>query len=1110
MGLPPEDALSFFDQNGVVVRRSGMLDGEAIGYHAIENDPELQKLYNSRIKVQLQKNWLDQMVAQVKGERNHPSINIWSIENEWLYINCINLHGGEMDEFESWVAQVEKAVEKTDPTRFIMTDGGGANKDQSMPIHGNHYVFNSDAPENYPALAYQDNVKGGGRGRWVWDQKRPRFLGEDFFATGINPFDYSYFGGDVAFLGKAEATPAAGLVFRMLTEGYRWAEFAGWQLWLGKESATGQYASNPHRAAFIREWDWTFGSGQQVMRTVGLFNDTRFSDPVKFSWTLMLKGKKVAGQSSEHHIKAGENEKFSLTLEIPKVNERLEGELILALAVAGKDVFHDAKQVSVLPLPSKKPPGIAQLKNTDLWVYDPSNGVQDFLTSNKISHGALTNLDNLPETGKVLVVGKDALSAVDSMSSSLAAWASSGRRVIVLEQSNPLKYQGLPAEMNAENNEGRTAFIEDGNHPIMRGLQNKDFFTWGADEVVYRNAYEKPKRNAKSLIQCHRRLGNSALAEVPVGTGLVLPCQLVVGSKLTTNIVAQQLLLNMIDYAAQYKLEFRVTAAVADPSTQFAQALDVIGLSHTRSDNVLSVLDNKKAGLVLIDATPANLKVLADNLLKVKTYNEAGGMILFNGLTPDGLADYNKIVGFEHMIRPFWREKVSFPAQRHPLTAGLTTGDIVLRSGERIFGWTSDEYVADDMFSYVVDYTDVAPFAKFEDDFRKLMVNGFGTADAWKYIVNLPVEECKFRLELPKPQELVSMRWVGNTIYFPATHVEFTFDGKDKTGFDLKPTNDPQDLSFEPSRTGKVIQMNITQWELISDRRAVSGLDNVYLYAQRPAEFLSTVKPLLNVGAMMYYQRGKGGIVLANLLFKANEAVPENAGKKRNILATVLRNLGAPFGGGKTIIAGAPLTFTPIDISKQATQYRNERGWFGDQRFSFKDLPAGAQRFAGVSYDIFEFLTSPTPTCIMLEGPNVPNNPPKEVKGIVVNRKADALFFLQTARIHQRINEQERKQGTKQEILRYIVHYADGREEIVPVLSEINVDDYKVKQPQGLSGAQLAWTRPYEGTEFQAAAYAQQWNNPRPEVQIQSIDVLPGTSRYGTVALLAITAASAP
>jgi hypothetical protein len=37
------------------------------------------------------------------------------------------------------------------------------------------------------------------------------------------------------------------------------------------------------------------------------------------------------------------------------------------------------------------------------------------------------------------------------------------------------------------------------------------------------------------------------------------------------------------------------------------------------------------------------------------------------------------------------------------------------------------------------------------------------------------------------------------------------------------------------------------------------------------------------------------------------------------------------------VIAGNNLQYTPIDISKQANQYRNERGWFGDANFT---LPA--------------------------------------------------------------------------------------------------------------------------------------------------------------------------
>ena len=36
-----------------------------------------------------------------------------------------------------------------------------------------------------------------------------------------------------------------------------------------------------------------------------------------------------------------------------------------------------------------------------------------------------------------------------------------------------------------------------------------------------------------------------------------------------------------------------------------------------------------------------------------------------------------------------------------------------------------------------------------------------------------------------------------------------------------------------------------------------------------------------------------------------------------------------------------------------------------------------------------------------------------------------------------------------------------------------------------------------------------QWNNPRPDVEIASVDLLPGADKAGTPALLALTAATA-
>jgi len=661
------------------------------------------------------------------------------------------------------------------------------------------------------------------RAAWVADvadpDQRPRLLGEDYFANGINPFDYAYFGGEAAFQGKAQARPAAGVIYRMLTQGYRWAGYAAWHFWMSQNEATDQYAPNAPRAAFVREWDWTFGSGQPVPRTIGLFNDTRFDDPMTFTWTLVVDGKELATQTSEHRVPPGENEKFAITLPLPAVKARTEGELRLVLRVKGQEVFRDTKPLSVLAISPGSRHDLA------LAVLDPQQKLAAFLQAQRIVFTAVTNLVSLPEAARVLLVGPDALSAGEATSSRLAAWASAGRRVIVLDQTHPLQFHGLPCEMNAEQNTGRTAFIEDTEHPAVRGLSNRDFFTWSGDEIVYRNAYQKPTRGAKSLIQCHRRLKNSALVEVPVGSGLMLLSQLDLGAKLATNAVAQTLLLNLLDYAADYQLEFRPVAAAVATDPLLAQTVEAIGLANTPAADARAALAMPKAKILLIHASPANLKQLADSAAPVQAFLNAGGFIVLNGLTPEGLADYNRLVGFEHLIRPFWRERIALASPRHPLTAGLSTGDVVFRSGERIFGWTSDEFVADDVFSYIVDYRDVAPFARFENDFKKLMVNGMVNADAWKYIVNLPVEQCVFKLVWPRPQTFESLTWIGNQNYLLARQAEFQFDGGQKATFDFAPNDEPQDFEIKPPRPASEIVFKITKWDEKPDTHALSGLE---------------------------------------------------------------------------------------------------------------------------------------------------------------------------------------------------------------------------------------------------------------------------------------------
>src|SRR2546421_4991614 len=125
------------------------------------------------------------------------------------------------------------------------------------------------------------------------------------------------------------------------------------------------------------------------------------------------------------------------------------------------------------------------------------------------------------------------------------------------------------------------------------------------------------------------------------------------------------------------------------------------------------------------------------------------------------------------------------------------------------------------------------------------------------------------------------MEWIGNTFYYPVTRVELIFDGKAKASFATRPTNEVQSFPLTPPLRGKDITLRLADWEKVPGKAAVTGLDNLRLKAKRSPEFYAQVKPMLNVGGLMAYPRGEGGLLLCNLLFKDNEEVPANFTRKR-------------------------------------------------------------------------------------------------------------------------------------------------------------------------------------------------------------------------------------
>ena len=1009
-GLDREQALSLMDAEGIPVRLSGIFDGEGANY--LGGLVATEKVNGKDVTVafkDLFDNWITQLKSWVKAYRNHPSVFIWSIENEVTFINSRNL--GLSQYVEPEIARAARAVMALDPTRPAMADGGNCLMDKSLPVNGVHYTesYWRDYPDEAYTLAkaYAAHEKAllptWGKCPWQLMPDRPAFMGESYYLRGSKPGDFALFGGEGCFAGWSEHTRrGAGLYAKMLAEGYRWQGVAAHHFWLNGEDAGGlHYNSWKPVCLFCREWNWTFGANREIGRTLKVFNDTHYEDPIEASWELRLDGKKVAGETRSFRLAPGQHEEYQVVFRTPTVSQRTLGEFLLTCRRGDKEVFREVKPVAVIDAEAGPRPN---LKAEELIVLDPFGSVTARLRARGLAFTEVKRTVEIPRTARVVVLGKDALNAREATDPSWLSLAGRGARVLALEQAYPLHYLSVPADLTPTDHVGRIAFAENLSHPAFAGLDQPDFFTWSKDHIVYRNAYLKATRGAVSLAQCDEQLNCSALVECSVNDGLMLLCQFVAGEKLAFDPVAQRLFDNLLAHAASYAPIHRQTAVVMNEAAPAAKLLAESGLKYDRAADLVETLAGNRYHIVIFEATPANLKRLADAADQVKAYTARGGWLMAWGLTPEGLASFNRLVGVEHVLRPFELERVTLPVVRDPLLAGLTGRDVALESNETIFPWAGDKYMVDDEFTWLVDFDDIAPFCEFPGakagdhqaarqagpGWSRNVVNGFTSADAWKLIHYMSMPAPRLTLRLPREEEVTDFGIILNIHYARATRVNLYFD-EDKTPVSLttKPNGERQDFSLTPRKARK-LTIELAQFD---NPGVTTGIDNLWISVKRSQEWRSKVKPLLNVGGLVKYPMGPGGLVLNQLQIKPAEPLPENVQKKRAIVAALLRNLHATFSGGRVLTLGE-LAYRPLPLHDQCNQFLSrERGWLDGSR-DLSHLPVGQQQFAGVTYNLRDFKTSPVPACVMLAGPGARGRLPNEVKGLKVGGRADVIFFL--------------------------------------------------------------------------------------------------------------------
>ncbi len=174
-------------------------------------------------------------------------------------------------------------------------------------------------------------------------------------------------------------------------------------------------------------------------------------------------------------------------------------------------------------------------------------------------------------------------------------------------------------------------------------------------------------------------------------------------------------------------------------------------------------------------------------------------------------------------------------------------------------------------------------------------------------------------------------------------------------------------------------------------------------------------------------------------------------------------------------------------------------GWTNQEDNDMRNLPTGRQTFAGVPFDI----AAPKTAVVLysLSGHN--QDLPKEVKGIEVKHRADALMFFQSQAF-----------GNVGRPYAYRVNYSDGTSEDVMIESgKQTIDWFSDPAPYADSmatgGTVVGW-KGDNNLRKGLVILLYEWPNPHPDRQIATVDFLTvKDSQYSAVPILVgLTAAT--
>lgn len=621
---------------------------------AIWNDDECYRVED----VRFWDNYADHLTAMVRTLRNHPSVVMWSLENEFWGSRAKDDTTGE-----EGLARMGRAVKALDPTRPITFESDG-DPGGTADVIGIHY------PNEYPGVRLWPDA-----GWWLdearqlpvfwdgkpfrWDHEKPLYIGEYLWVPSATPASHTLFFGDEAYADhRAYRTKAKAESWRMQMLAYRSQGVSGQSPWTVIEQGPLD-DTNPcyraHRdmyrplAAFFREFDSRFHSGETVGRTVELFNDTFTDKPsLRLCWTILDGSRGVSGREvGLVNLASGDHKKLQTRITMPKVTELSRLTLRLTLHSGGAELFREDYAIQVFPKASPAPRLASKLS-----IFDPS-GTLPSSVRRGVGGKVLKRLEDW-DGNSVLVVAPNALprrtsdgvlaviGASNADESRLSKLVSAGGRVLVLEQASDAP--GLPVTLTDQ--KSTMAFPQMPSHPILTGITREDLRWWRGDHIVSANEPTRPQSGAMLplvVTGSEQGISHSPLMEVPQGKGVWLICQLKVASKLDREPMARVLLDRMLAYLDTYSSSTCRTFCQVSPGLR--EQLESLGVQLDGAPSRLG-----PSSLLIIQSDCATVTRQAAEL---RSFMESGGRVLWHRPQDEGFSAAMSALGLTIDRQPY-------------------------------------------------------------------------------------------------------------------------------------------------------------------------------------------------------------------------------------------------------------------------------------------------------------------------------------------------------------------------------------------------------------------------------------------------------------------------